>query len=233
MINAVIFDFDHTLYDRRATYVKMLDAYEEVFGDVLAKDRTRGELLDMLCRIDHKSMRFGMCDWPDIYRAQVEAGVFGNPPTEEAFIDMIYSRYPGCIVLFEDTLSTLTVLKNKGYKLGLLSNGTSGFQRDKINASGIVPYLDGIVVSGEVGYPKPHPYTFTAIAGKLSVRPEECAFVGDNPTCDICGARGVGMTPVWMHYNHDWPAEYKRPDYEICRLSDLPNVVDGVNGKNK
>ena len=100
---------------------------------------------------------------------------------------------------FEDAAETLEQLQ-KRYKLGLITNGPSDGQRNKLRASGLGRFFDPdtIVVSGDYGYKKPDPRLFLQACRNLDVRPEESVYVGDIYGRDVLGAHRAGMTPVWI-----------------------------------
>ena len=56
--------------------------------------------------------------------------------------------------------------------------------------------MDAIVVSGEVGYVKPHRLLFSTVADKLGIEPHQAVFVGDNWLGDVQGAKRFGMWAV-------------------------------------
>jgi putative hydrolase of the HAD superfamily len=102
-------------------------------------------------------------------------------------------------VPYEDSERTLTELA-KRYKLGLITNGPSDGQRNKLAHSGLSRFFnpEEIVVSGDYPFSKPDPRIFWAGCEKLGVKPEEAVYVGDIYGRDILGAHRAGMTPVWI-----------------------------------
>ncbi|MDD3944747.1 MAG: HAD family hydrolase [Bacteroidales bacterium] len=66
----------------------------------------------------------------------------------------IYRNHFPDIQLEKDVLETLQFLKKKG-KTGLVTDGRSSTQRNKLQALGIEDYFDKIVISEETGYAKP------------------------------------------------------------------------------
>jgi putative hydrolase of the HAD superfamily len=81
----------------------------------------------------------------------------------------------------------------------VLTNGPSGFQRRKLEASGLGPELDAIAISGELGVAKPDPEAFERALELLGTKAEETAMVGDSLENDVLGALGAGLAEVvWM-----------------------------------
>ena len=73
--------------------------------------------------------------------------------TMDKLLELYRRHYPD-ITLDSDTTSTLSYLKNFG-KTGLITDGRSLTQRNKIKALGIENYFDKILISEETGYSKP------------------------------------------------------------------------------
>src|SRR5437870_10388208 len=98
------------------------------------------------------------------------------------------------------TLEMLATLKSR-YRLGLLSNLTHAPAALRIiDKLGMTPFFDAVLVSGELGYRKPHPRVFLALLDQLGTPKEQTAFVGDNLDVDIRGAQQAGIQPIWMTY---------------------------------
>src|SRR5262249_56003304 len=69
-----------------------------------------------------------------------------------------------------------------------------------IDKLGMTSFFDAMVVSGQLGYRKPHPRVFLELLDQLGTPKEQTAFVGDNLEADIHGARQMGIQPIWMTY---------------------------------
>ena len=94
----------------------------------------------------------------------------------------------------------------------MLSNYPDGIGiRASIERVGIAHHFSNVVVSGDVGWVKPHPQVFEETIAVTGARPEEIAFVGDNWLADIQGARRAGMVAV---HTRQWepPDEHPRED---------------------
>jgi putative hydrolase of the HAD superfamily len=99
--------------------------------------------------------------------------------------------------LYVDTNAVLARLRPVT-KLGIVTNGVSGLQRQKLNGSGLLHWFDAVAVSGEVGIGKPERGVFDFIAGQLGVDVKDCVMVGDNPERDIQGGLNAGMQTIWL-----------------------------------
>ena len=102
--------------------------------------------------------------------------------------------------------------------------------RRSLKRVGIGDFLDPVVVSGEVGFVKPHPAPFTAALERLALAPEKVLFVGDRWDVDLLGARNAGMRTchhVGFTLDRNLEERYKayRPDFQIQRLEELEGIV--------
>jgi putative hydrolase of the HAD superfamily len=100
---------------------------------------------------------------------------------------------------FPEAVATLRALRGLGIRVGVLTNGPSGFQRRKLDVSGLGPELDAIAISGELGVAKPERAAFDKALALLDTRAEETAMVGDSLENDVLGAMNAGLAAaVWM-----------------------------------
>ncbi len=98
------------------------------------------------------------------------------------------------------TADMLAALKSH-YRLALLSNLTHGpAARQILDHLHLSSYFEVLLVSGDLGYRKPHPRVFQSLIEALGVPPASIVFVGDDPRTDVQGARLAGMQPVRTIY---------------------------------
>ena len=115
-------------------------------------------------------------------------------------VERYFTAFTDYAVPIPGTMAMLAALKGK-YRLGLLSNLTHApAALHIIDKLGMAPFFDAVVVSGQLGYRKPHPKVFLALLDQLGTSKEQTVFVGDNLEADIQGAQHMGMQPVWMTY---------------------------------
>lgn len=92
---------------------------------------------------------------------------------------------------FPDTLPTLKALRDRGLRLGVVSD--TGFDlRPALDLLGLTPFVDTVVMSFEYGVCKPAPTVFLTACDQLNASPERTLMVGDNPLTDS-GAVAAGM----------------------------------------
>ncbi len=99
------------------------------------------------------------------------------------------------LALYPDAEPTLARLKEEGFTLGLISNAPADTKR-VVEALGLSRYLDPVVISGVVGYTKPHPEIFRIALRGAGVAPGESVHVGDLYEADVVGARSAGIEGI-------------------------------------
>jgi putative hydrolase of the HAD superfamily len=217
VIRAVLFDFDGTLYDRDGAIVRIAELQFEKFGAQFP-NLTKSSFVERVVALDNhghaRPMGFHQ-------RLAEDLGLpRGISDKLEAFFR---SDYPRCCRLTEDTLSTLKTLRDEGVKLGIVTNGPSVWQSRKIDALGLAPLFDTIVISGNVGIEKPDPRIFEHALQRCGVVAVESMFVGDHPTADIQGAKSAGLMPVWVRKDY-WEVPEDVP--RIDRISEVLRLIN-------
>lgn len=97
--------------------------------------------------------------------------------------------------LHPEIIPMLVGLKEKGYKVGLISNCFSE-EAKVIRESELFPYFDGVCLSCEQGVEKPDKEIFRRCMDQLGVNPQECLYVGDGGSRELETARDLGMKAV-------------------------------------
>ncbi|MCI2430498.1 HAD family hydrolase [Candidatus Acetothermia bacterium] len=137
-----------------------------------------------------------------------------------------YQTWVSQLKLFPEVPEVLAALRGR-FQLGMISNGPSDLQRYKLKLFDLEREFNPVVISGELGIPKPDPRIFRHALELAQVSPKEALYVGDSPVYDITGAKGVGMQMIWVNRN-SVPAEKLeiKPDVVVSNLRELvPRVV--------
>ncbi|MDR0272572.1 MAG: HAD-IA family hydrolase [Clostridiales bacterium] len=112
-------------------------------------------------------------------------------------------------------LEMLLSIKEKGYKIGLISNCSAeeikGFKESKL-----YPFFDAVVLSCDVGMVKPDTEIYKLCLSMLNEQPSDCCFIGDGGSNELNGARNVGMLPLralWFikHFVKDFHSDKTYP----------------------
>ncbi len=215
---AVIFDFDDTLQDRTRAFL-------EVARWLLSRHMTE---VDEAQREQYANeMRTanvgGYVDYSVFFHEFVERWPFDEGVTGDRILWEYRRLFPLCSQLFSETVEMLQELRERGYRLGIITNGSALMQNRKLDVTGLRPLLDVVLVSEDEGIHKPQAELFKRAAERLGVAPENCVFVGDHPINDIAGAKSAGMQVVYL--NSRQLDEHPEGVAEITRLRDLRNVL--------
>lgn len=141
-------------------------------------------------------------------------------------------RYRG-LELFDDALHVVRIVSESA-RVGLITNGPSQIQRDKIARLAIGDLFELILVSEEEGVWKPDPLIFRRALDRFGIDADDAMYVGDSAEHDVAGARAAGITSVWINRRgREWPGGL-RADHEISSLLELPGLLGltpaGVTG---
>ncbi|GAB0088680.1 N-acylneuraminate-9-phosphatase [Sergentomyia squamirostris] len=121
-----------------------------------------------------------------------------------------------------DVLKFLESLKSH-YLLGLISNGPSAAQWEKVNRLNLAKYFDCILVSGDLPWEKPDPRIYRAACELLGVAEHQCIMIGDKLETDIQGGKEAKLgATFWLPLTS---AERVEPDGPMPDFT-IHNVVD-------
>ncbi|MFA4836783.1 MAG: HAD-IA family hydrolase, partial [Dehalococcoidia bacterium] len=148
-----------------------------------------------------------------------EAGVEVSQETVTRIWDKVCRIKPK-VALFEDTLSTLALLRSQGLTVGIISNLHTSVDEFCSGVS-LASRLDFALTSHEVGFAKPHPGIFNAALERANTQASEAIHVGDQYYADIIGARGAGIKPLLL--DRDGILDH----YDDCQhISGLREIID-------
>ena len=190
-VDAVVFDLDGTLLDRRLSFERFIQGQWQRFSDLLQS-----------------------VEQADYVRAVIELDANGYGPRKELFAQALArvelsselaatlrrdyrDGFPGACVLFPEAARTLSRLRIDGFRLGLITNGSVRMQSRKLACLSLVPAFDAVLISDAEGVCKPDPEIFRRALDRLGTTADRAVFVGDHPEVDIAGARRAGMRAVW------------------------------------
>ena len=149
-----------------------------------------------------------------------------------AAMDGYAKAVEGWSAVFPDARKTLTLLRERGYRLGLLSNTwwAAEWHNADIAAHGLAELLDELVYTSDLPHSKPHPSVFQAIAGRLGTDPAACVMVGDRQVDDVSGAKAVGMRGIWRRNDSGFPTSAVQPDAIVDHVFELLDLLRSWGG---
>lgn len=170
----------------------------------------------------HEEFLFGF------YRAGLQAALPGMDAEEadrraqelHAFSEQVrhWIAMPGAREVLE-------LLRARGRRVGLVSNFSLSL-RPILDSQGILPLLDPVVVSAEVGVEKPDPRIMRIACDRAGVAPEQAVYIGDHPLDVLC-ARRIGMPVIWLtDPGQDMPAQLGvEPDRRATTIVQVPSLL--------
>jgi len=142
---------------------------------------------------------------------------FDSNPLE--FAQIYCSETMDGIHIFPDAMNVIKALGKK-YRLAMITNGASAWQREKIEKLDIGGYFEKIIVSGELGHHKPNQKIFNEMTQRTGVKSSEIIYIGNDYRKDIQGAKDAGWKTAWVKRTDEVRDEIV-PDYTINELSEL------------
>ncbi|MBE0608350.1 MAG: HAD family hydrolase [Dehalococcoidia bacterium] len=149
-------------------------------------------------------------------------GVLLTHAQAAALMDAIYiSGAEGGKLAYPDARHTLLELRNRGFRLGIVTNRAFGGERFRtdLRELGLDVGWDAVSVSVEVGFLKPHPALFEHALTALGLEPRQALMVGNSLVEDVSGAQALGIAAAWKRSQPD--ADGVTPDLTFDEVSDL------------
>ena len=126
---------------------------------------------------------------------------------------------------YSEVKGVLSSLKEKKYKLAILSNGTPTLLNELVKSNNLENIFDDLFSIEEVGIYKPDSKVYDIPVKKYQIKADEVAFLSAN-TWDVSGGGNYGYNAIWVNRNKNIfdNLDYK-PKNEV---SDLTQIVDIV-----
>jgi putative hydrolase of the HAD superfamily len=217
---AIIFDLDNTLLDRDLTLISFCDKFVDKFSS-----RLNLTLKEDIIQQIRKSDRNGYRKKDELFEELLEVLPWETKPSKSELNEYWMLEFCNCVVPMNGMMDVLVELKQRGLKLGIITNGSMKMQSQKIKNLNIANYFDSIIISEAVNLKKPDSAIFQLSLDELCVKAEEAIYVGDNPLNDVIGALNAGLNVVWLKGKDEWNLHYDMPKKIVIELKDLVNQV--------
>ena len=146
--------------------------------------------------------------FPDIPFEQVMASLFrakGVEAQADALGKNAAQLFRICsldyVNLYSGVLEALRDLRQRGYRLWLLSNAQRIFTEYELRHLGLGEQLDGIYISSDFRCRKPDVRFFNALIEQQKLDRDKCLMIGNDLETDIAGAKAAGLATLYMHTN--------------------------------
>ena len=232
-VKAIVFDYGNTLIPFGRAQVDEFDrrlgeAVEARYGTLDRERYNAHRDADRMAPYAGDPPAYRESDPVEMTAALIRAlyGVEPRPDELDALLEVRRAAFVA-VIGAEPAVAKLLAALRAQFAIGLLSNYPDGLAiRRSLDKVRLTPYLDSVVVSGDLGLVKPQPDTFAASLRELGAGPEEALFVGDNWLADVQGAKRAGMRVV--HFTRWAPPEHfdrypcdAQPDATISRMEEL------------
>jgi len=126
---------------------------------------------------------------------------------------------------FKEVPEVLKTLKEKKFKLAILSNGTPTLLNELVKSNKLDNIFDDLFSIEQVGIYKPDSKVYDMPIQKYRIKKNEVAFLSAN-TWDVSGGGNYGFNAIWVNRNKNIfdNLDYK-PNSEIKDLSELISFI--------
>ena len=216
-IKAIIFDAYGTLFDVNSAAEKCKDKIGSKWENFSNYWRTT--------QLEYTWLRSLMKKHKDFWKITEDSldksmKVFNiNPNMKSELLDLykVLSPYP-------EVKETLQLLKEKNYKLSILSNGTPSLLNELVSSNNLKVF-DDIFSVEEVGIFKPDSKVYDIPVKKYKIEKREVAFLSAN-TWDVSGGGNYGFNTIWVNRNNNIfdNLDYS-PENQINNLKHLLDII--------
>lgn len=204
---AVLFDLGGTLIktaDIPEIYKRILETYGvNVSSDqILKAHRTNEKEIDVV----EGQLEFGRDFWIRWnLKVLEEIGIQQNKAFLAKKIDDLWWEYAD-LEIYPDVMETLDLLKAKGLKTGVVTNGLKNDFQEILGKLKLTDCFDIVVGVDTCNKGKPEKEIFLYALDKLRVHPKEALFIGDSIKYDYEGAKRAGLKPLIIDREGQTPA---------------------------
>jgi putative hydrolase of the HAD superfamily len=137
--------------------------------------------------------------WKRIYLSLLDYKIADEALSKEMSVDYL-DILPNKKNLFPYTIEILDYLKNKNYKMHLITNGFESVQFKKIKNSNLADYFIEVITSEASNSLKPNKEIFDYALKASNAKLESSIMIGDNEAADIQGAINAGMDSIFVNH---------------------------------
>ena len=217
-IKAIIFDAYGTLFDVNSAAEKCKDKIGEKWEGFANFWRTTQLEYTWLRSLMKRHKDFWQITEDSLSKSMITFNI--DPKMKDELLNLYKVLSP-----FKEVPETLKKLKEKNFKLAILSNGTPDLLNELVKSNKLDNLFDDLFSIESVGIYKPDSKVYDMPIKKYSIEKNEVAFLSAN-TWDVSGGGNYGFQSIWVNRNKNVfdNLDYN-PIHEIKDLSELLNKI--------
>ena len=217
-IKAIIFDAYGTLFDVNSAAEKCKDKIGERWESFANYWRTTQLEYTWLRSLMKRHKDFWQVTEDSLDKSMKAFNI--DPSMKDELLNLYKVLSP-----FKEVPEVLKSLKEKKFKLAILSNGTPALLNELIKNNNLDNIFDDLFSIEQVGIYKPDSKVYDMPINKYSIEKNEVAFLSAN-TWDVSGGGNYGFNSIWVNRNNSIfdNLDYK-PQNEIKNLSELIKII--------
>ena len=217
-IKAIIFDAYGTLFDVNSAAEKCKDKTGEKWEGFANYWRTTQLEYTWLRSLMKRHKDFWQITEDSLDKSMEAFNI--DPKMKDELLNLYKVLSP-----FQEVPGTLKTLKQKNFKLAILSNGTPSLLNQLVKSNNLDNLFDDLFSIEEVKIYKPDSKVYDLPIKKYEIKKNEVAFLSAN-TWDVSGAGNYGYNAIWVNRNNnifDY-LDYK-PNNQIKSLTELTSLI--------
>lgn len=233
MIN-LIFDVDDTIYNQLEPFENAVNKVFNNHKDIDSLDlfKSHRKYSDELFDLTESGALY--LEDMRVYRITKAFYDFGKNITVKEAKDFQkeYEANQEKITISDGIREVLNFGKENNIKMGIITNGPTKHQSNKINNLGLNKWISNkdIFISESEGVAKPDVQIFKLVEHKMNLEPENTYYIGDSINNDIVGAKSAGWKMIWINRRGvDIPENLGfYPDYIVNDDSELIDLIKDI-----
>ena len=217
-IKAIIFDAYGTLFDVNSAAEKCKDKIGDKWEGFANYWRTTQLEYTWLRSLMNRHKDFWQVTEDSLDKSMKAFNI--NPLMRDELLNLYKVLSP-----FKEVPEVLETLKEKKFKLAILSNGTPDLLKELVKSNKLDNIFDDLFSIEQVGIYKPNSKVYDMPIQKYHIEKNEVAFLSAN-TWDVSGGGNYGFNSIWVNRNKNIfdNLDYK-PNSEIKDLSELISLI--------
>ena len=217
-IKAIIFDAYGTLFDVNSAAEKCKDKIGDKWETFANFWRTTQLEYTWLRSLMNRHKNFWQVTEDSLNKSMKTFNI--DPSMKNELLNLYKVLSP-----FKEVPEVLKILKEKEFKLAILSNGTPSLLNELVKSNKLEHIFDDLFSIEEVGIYKPNSKVYDIPIKKYEIQKDEVAFLSAN-TWDVSGGGNYGFNSIWVNRNNSIfdNLDYK-PQNEIKNLSELTKLI--------